>query len=184
MTKTHTTKGAINVNETRIVKLADKGETKRVKWLLKGASKPSSGRPALEGISVKNGASCTTDGYRLFASTTPEAFASEALIRIESLPATSTVAEISTMDETFPDVLAILPKGDPTFSINLDANLLRDALDACSGRDLHDRIVTLRFYDGHAPFEMLGKMQGAPVYALIMPCRKDDKPTHTWRPGE
>ena len=178
------TKGAMNVNESRIVKLADKSETKRVKWLLKGAEKPNGNRDSLKGIGVKNGASCTTDGYRLFASTTPAAFAEETLIRIENLPATSTVAEISTLDETFPDVLAILPKGDPTFSINLDANLLRDALDACTGRDLHDRIVTLRFYDGHAPFEVLGKMQGAPVYALIMPCRKDDKPTHTWRPGE
>ena len=172
------------MNESRIVKLADKDETKRVKWLLKGAEKPNGNRDSLKGISVKNGTSCTTDGYRLFASTTPEAFASETLIRIESLPATSTVAEISTLDETFPDVLAILPKGEPVFSINCDASLLRDALDACTGRDLHDRIVTLRFHGEHMAFEMLGKMADQPVYALIMPTRKADTPTHTWRPGE
>ena len=173
------------MNDTRIVKLADRGETKRLRWLAKATSKEES-RPVLQTIHVNNGTSVATDGYRLFATTTPVALAQDALVaessmtRIESLPATSTIAQVSSVHEgRYPEYTAILPKRDPEFSISLDANLLREALEACR-KD--DKLVTLRFWDDTSAFEVLGKMDGQPIYALIMPMRPDGDTRHTWRP--
>ena len=168
------------MSESRIVKLVSKNETKRVRWLQKATDK---NRTSLEGIHVKNGSTVSTDGYKMFASTTPGGFESPdpVTLRID-LPASSTIAEVSTIEERFPDYTAILPKTEPVFSINVDARLLADALAACTGRDLTDRIVRLVFHGDNQPMEMFGRMSDNPVYALIMPTSKERSPERTWRP--
>ena len=167
--------------ESRIVKLNSKEETKRVRWLQKATDKD---RTKLSGIHVHNGSAVSTDGYKMFASTTPAGFESPdpVTVRIDSLPASSTIAEVSTIDERFPDYAAIMPKSEPVFEINMDAALLADALAACTGRDLTDRIVRLVFHGDTKAMEMFGRMSDNPVYALIMPTSKDRAPDRTWRP--
>ena len=120
----------------------------------------------------------------MFASTTPAGFesAEPVTLRIDSLPASSTIAEVSTIEDRFPNYADILPKADPVFEINVDAALLADALAACTGRDLTDRIVRLVFRGDNMPMEVFGRMADQPVYALIMPTRKERSPDRTWRP--
>ena len=169
------------MTESRILKLGNRDETKRVRWLQKATDKD---RTMLSGIHVHNGSVVSTDGYKMFASTTPAGFESPdpVTLRIDSLPASSTIAEVSTIDERFPDYAAIMPKSEPVFEIQMDAALLADALSACTGKDLTDRIVRLVFRGDNMPMEMFGRMADNPVYALIMPTRKDSAPDRTWRP--
>ena len=166
--------------ESRIVKLNSKEETKRVRWLQKATDKD---RTMLSGIHVHNGSAVSTDGYKMFASTTPAGFesAEPVTLRID-LPASSTIAEVSTIDEPFVGYADILPKSEPVFEIHMDAALLADALAACTGRDLTDRIVRLVFRGDNMPMEVFGRMADQPVYALIMPTSKERSPNRTWRP--
>jgi len=167
--------------ESRIVKLNSKEETKRVRWLQKATDKD---RAMLSGIHVHNGSAVSTDGYKMFASTTPAGFesAEPVTLRIDNLPATSTIAEVSTIAEPFVSYADILPKTEPVFEINMDAALLADALAACTGKDLTDRIVRLVFRGDNMPMEVFGRMADQPVYALIMPTSKERSPDRTWRP--
>ena len=169
------------MNESRIVKLNSKEETKRVRWLQKATDKD---RTMLSGIHVHNGSAVSTDGYKMFASTTPAGFESPdpVTLRIDSLPASSTIAEVSTIDEPFVRYADILPKTEPVFEIHMDAALLADALSACTGKDLTDRIVRLVFRGDNMPMEVFGRMADQPVYALIMPTSKERSPDRTWRP--
>ena len=169
------------MNESRIVKLNSKDESKRVRWLQKATDKD---REMLSGIHVNNGSTVATDGYKLFASTTPAGFESPdpVTLHIDSLPASGTIAEVSTIEERFVSYADILPKAEPVFEIHIDARLLSDALAACTGRDLTDRIVRLVFHGDFAPMEMFGRMSDNPVYALIMPTSKERSPNRTWRP--
>jgi hypothetical protein len=169
------------MTESRILKLGNRDETKRVRWLQKATDKD---RTMLSGIHVKNGSSVATDGYKMFASTTPAGFesAEPVTLRIDCLPATSTIAEVSTIDEPFVGYADILPKSEPVFEIHMDAELLKSALEACAGRDLIDRIVRLAFHGDSSPMEVFGRMSDQPVYALIMPTSKERSPDRTWRP--
>jgi hypothetical protein len=190
------------MTETTLVKLAGKGATRLTRWLDKATKREKNGhRQVLECLHHERGITYASDGHRLLATPTPNGLEpSEDIgdtVYIVNLPASATVAEITEPQDVgkYPDVASIVsrfPKSPddpqnpktPTLEINVSAKLLRETLAGFTNKD-EDR-VTLRFWTNETPYEVLGRIEGQPAFAMIMPVRNgnDNAPLHTWRPGE
>lgn len=176
--------------QTTVVKL-DKEEARLLRWVQSAQAKGDT-RP-LNGIN-RTVAVQACDGFRMHAipdDSIPDDIP-EGNSDLGKVPAAGGIIEVTPNDLSYPDTHQVMPNSKmDVFRVGVNPKLLMDALKGQKG------MVILQFYNPDTasdasyttPFEVYGRIDDTPVYALIMPMHigrtsyNDDIIPSTWRPG-
>ena len=148
-----------------------KQDAAAIRWLHGGISKDDS-RPVLQGLSVKNGITVTTDGWQLRIAPTPESLKNldTELIELEKAPrAGGDMVKTFNVDGDYPDWSGVIPSGEPVFQITLNAELLA-SLVKDMGETKINPSIELSFYSPTKPIIF----KSADKFALLMPMHSAD----------
>ena len=146
-----------------------KQDTAAIRWLHGGTSKSDS-RPVLQGLCVEGDITVVADGWQLRIAPTPEPLKEfdGKLVRLDKLPrAGGDVVKTYLEDGQFPDWRQVIPTGEPTFRIAVNAELLAGLVKDMGNTD---QVVELIFYDKTKPIIF----KSVEMYAVLMPMHLAD----------
>src|SRR4030065_805718 len=145
----------------------DKEEANLIHWAESACSKDKD-RPSLMGLYVQEQEVAACDGARLHIIPLTEILKPfiGKIIRLFGSISVNKIIKVEEIEGNYPNYKEIMPKEMPVFEIDVSATQLKQALElAAKNKDLSDQRVTLKFYGGTKPFEMIYR----DTRGLIMP---------------